>query len=453
MQKTQSNKEKIKQFLQILLPILLTQLGIFSMTFFDTMMSGNAGPSDLAGVAIGSSLWTPVFTGLSGILLAITPIVAQQIGGGRHREVSFSVTQGIYLSFFMALIVIVIGSFALGPVLDAMKLAPEVREIAHGFLKALSIGMVPLFVYNALRAYIDALGETKISMFITLLSLPINIFLNYVLIFGNLGFPRLGGIGAGYASAVTYWALTLIALYVIYSKEPFIRFKVFRVFYTISLKEWVSILKVGVPIGFSIFFETSIFSAVTLLMSNYSTVVIASHQAALNFASFLYMIPLSISMSLTIVVGFEAGAKRIHDAVKYAYIGISMAVCLAFICGLVLFALREQIAGLYTNDPEVLKMTSSFLVFALFFQLSDALQAPIQGALRGYKDVNVTLVMSLVSYWVIGLPTGYLFAAHTGLDAFGYWIGLITGLAAGAVTLSFRLVSVQRRKKAEWQKG
>ncbi|PLT28706.1 MATE family efflux transporter [Peribacillus deserti] len=449
MFQTYSKKEKLRQFVSILLPILLTQLGLFSMTFFDTMMSGNASPSDLAGVAIGSSLWTPVFTGLSGILLAITPIVAQQVGAAKHKEVPYSVTQGVYLSFFMALFVILAGSFILNPVLNLMNLTDQVHEVAHDFLCALSFGMVPLFVYNALRAYIDALGQTKVSMFITLLSLPINVVLNHMLIFGNFGLPELGGVGAGYASAITYWIITIVAIMVIYRNSPFTSYRVFRVFYPISFKEWLSILKIGVPIGFSIFFETSIFSAVTLLMSNYSTTIIASHQAALNFASFLYMIPLSISMSLTIVVGFETGARRIKDAIQYAYLGIGTAVSLAFVCGIVLFALRNHIASLYTNDPEVLRLTSHFLIFALFFQLSDALQAPIQGALRGYKDVNVTLYMSLISYWVIGLPTGYLFAAYTSLGAFGYWIGLITGLAAGAATLSFRLVSVQRRKYSE----
>ncbi|MBM7692509.1 MATE family multidrug resistance protein [Peribacillus deserti] len=452
MIQTFTRQEKIRQFINILLPILLTQLGLFSMTFFDTMMSGNASPSDLAGVAIGSSLWTPVFTGLSGILLAITPIVAQQVGAKKYKDVPYSVTQGIYLSFFMALFVILAGSLILNPVLNVMKLTNEVRTIAHDFLCALSYGIVPLFVYNALRAYMDALGQTKVSMFITMLSLPINVVLNYVLIFGNFGFPELGGVGSGYASAITYWIITIVAILVIYRNTPFTSYRVLKVFYPISIKEWLSILKIGVPIGFSIFFETSIFSAVTLLMSNYSTTIIASHQAALNFASFLYMIPLSISMSLTIVVGFEAGARRIKDAVQYAYIGIGTAVGLAFLCGIVLFALREQIASLYTNDPEVLRLTSHFLIFALFFQLSDALQAPIQGALRGYKDVNVTLFMSLISYWVIGLPTGYLFAVYTPFGAFGYWIGLITGLAAGATTLSFRLISVQRRKYSETEK-
>lgn len=194
-------------------------------------------------------------------------------------------------------------------------------------------------------------------------------------------------------------------------------------------------------------FETSIFAAVTLLMSDFNTATIAAHQAALNFASFLYMIPLSVSMALTIVVGFEVGANRYKDAKEYSWIGVSIAITLAFVCGLFLFMLRTEVAGIYTKDVEVLKLTSQFLIFAIFFQLSDAIQAPVQGALRGYKDVNVTFIMTLVSYWMIGLPLGYYLANFSDWGAFGYWIGLIAGLAVGATCLCTRLIYIQKKQK------
>lgn len=445
MNQTFSKTEKMKQFLFILLPILMTQFGMFSMSFFDTMMSGRVGADDLAGVAIGSSLWMPVFTGLSGILMAITPIVAQLIGADKKKNVAFTVVQGLYVSIIMALIVIVIGFFVVNPVLNAMNLDPNVARIALDYLVALSIGIFPLFIYTVLRNFIDALGQTRTSMFITLLGLPINVALNYLLIFGKFGFPKLGGVGAGYATAITYWCILLVAIWIITRKDPFQSFQVFRTFYKPAWPSFKEILGIGIPIGFAIFFETSIFSAVTLFMSAYDTVTIASHQAAINFASFLYMIPLSISMALTIVVGFEAGAKRFEDAKMYSRIGILLAVCLALLGAVFLFLFKEKVAALYTTDPKVLALTTHFLIYAVFFQLSDAIQAPIQGALRGYKDVNITFFMALISYWVIGLPLGYILANYTGLAAFGYWIGLISGLAVGAIGLSYRLKTIQKR--------
>lgn len=447
MHQTKNLHEKITQLLHILFPILITQIAMYSMNFFDTAMSGQYSSEDLAGVAIGSSLWVPVFTGLSGILLAVTPIVAQLIGAKKQKEASYSLLQGIYLSIIIALGVLLIGTLILDPILEGMKLTPKVEMVAKEYLIALSFGIIPLFIYNVMRAFIDALGRTKTSMFITLISLPVNVILNYLLIFGKWGFPELGGIGAGYATAITYWVITLIALFIIWKIEPFSNFHVFEKFQRISYKKWWEILKIGVPIGMAIFFETSIFSAVTLLMSTFDTTTIASHQSALNFASFLYMFPLSISMALTIVVGFEIGAKRPKDAKTYSWLGISIAILISIICGLILLFLRKEIAGLYTNDPVVLRLTTEFLLYALFFQLSDAIAAPIQGALRGYKDVNITFIMSLISYWVIGLPFGYLLALYTDMGAFGYWIGLIVGLAVGAICLSTRLWYIQKDKK------
>lgn len=204
----------------------------------------------------------------------------------------------------------------------------------------------------------------------------------------------------------------------------------------------------GVPIGLSIFLETSIFSAITLLMSNFGTAVIASYQAAINFSSLLYMIPLSISMTLTIIVGFEVGANRPRDARSYSFLGIITAVSLSTTAGILLFLFREQVATIYSNDPEVIHLTGQFLLYVVFFQLSDAFLAPIQGTLRGYKDVNVTFLMALLSFWIIGLPLGFVLASYSSLGPFGYWIGLITGLAVGAITLSFRLLYVQKKKIA-----
>lgn len=446
MEKTFTTSAKIRQLLFILIPILITQLSMFAVNFLDTMMSGRYSPVDLAGVAIGSSLWVPVFTGLSGILLAITPIVAHLIGGKKANEVSQSVIQGVYLALVMAVIVIIIGAISLEGLLTRMNLDPEVHEIAYEYLAALSLGIVPLFVYNVFRSFIDALGKTRVSMFITVISLPINAFLNYLFIYGSFGFPELGGAGAGYASALTYWFTAAIAFWIIHKYQPFSSFNIFKKLVAVSINKWKEILKIGVPIGFAIFFETSIFAAVTLLMSSFNTVTIASHQAALNFASFLYMVPLSISMALTIVVGYEVGARRYRDAKLYSWIGVSLAVLMAFVCGVILYFFRSEIAGIYTDDPQVLELTAQFLLFALFFQLSDAIQAPIQGALRGYKDVNITLFMAFISYWIIGLPLGYILAVYTEFGAFGYWIGLIAGLAAGAICLSGRLVFLQRKR-------
>ncbi|GGE39624.1 putative multidrug resistance protein NorM [Pullulanibacillus camelliae] len=446
MYPTHRLSEKLKVILTLLFPILVTQIGLSAMSFFDTLMSGHAGTNDLAGVAIGSSLWMPVYTGLSGILIAITTLISNHLGRKRQRAIPFTLMQGIYLSIAIALAVVIIGGVVLQPILNAMELTEVVQSIAKRYLHALAIGILPLFVYGVLRNFMDAHGKTTITMVITLCSLPINILFNYLFIFGKFGFPRLGGVGTGYATAITYWIIALIALIVIIRVHPFASYKPFRHVYKISFKEWKAQLKIGVPIGFAIFFETSIFSAVTLFMSRYGTVTVAAHQAALNFEALLFMVPLSIAMALTIAVGYENGSGRYQDAKTYSFLGIGLAIIIACVLSIFLYTFRESFARLYTEDSHVLQLTSHFLIYAVFFQLSDALQAPIQGALRGYKDVNVALILTLIAYWIIGLPLGYILAAYTGLGPYGYWVGLICGLALGAIGLALRLITLQKQE-------
>lgn len=236
-----------------------------------------------------------------------------------------------------------------------------------------------------------------------------------------------------------------IAIIICVRWHVFRPFDLFSSFSKPKIDDWLEQLKIGVPIGFAIFFETSIFSAVTLLMSVYSTYTIAAHQAAMNFATLLYMIPLSVGIALTIAVGYEVGAKRLDHAKTYTKIGISSGLFVALFTGFVLFVFRDPVAALYNSTPEVIDLTRQFIIFAVFYQLADAIGAPIQGALRGYKDVNITLVIALVSYWVIGLPTGWILANYTKLEPFGYWVGIIVGLSSGAIALFIRLKVVQRK--------
>ncbi|MGI8317119.1 MATE family efflux transporter [Halobacillus mangrovi] len=453
MYETQTLREKIKLFSFILLPILITQIGMYAMNFFDTVMAGKAGPDQLAGVAIGSSVWVPVFTGLNGILMAISPIVAQLKGARREDDIPWSVKQGVYLAIILAVSIGTTGYFLLDPILSLLDIEPEVSHVAKYYLITLGIGIVPLFVFNILRSFIDALGLTRISMTIILLTLPTNILFNYMFIFGKWGAPELGGIGAGVASALTYWVSFFIIIITIHKLHPLKHYKIFSNWISPSLKEWWEQLKIGVPIGFAIFFETSIFAAVTFFMTAYDTYTIAAHQAAINFASFLYMVPLSIAFTLTIAVGFEVGGRRFIDARSYSYLGISTAVLMSIIAGLILYIFDDSVARLYSSNPKVIELTKNFIFFAIFFQLSDAFGAPIQGVLRGYKDVNITLVMAFVSYWVIGLPSGYLLANYTALGPYGYWMSLIIGLTAGAITLLIRMLYLQKKNIASEDKN
>ncbi len=445
MQETKTLQEKTKYMIKIVLPILITQVALYLMTFFDILMTSKYSIEHLAGVSIGSSLWVPVYTGLTGILLGITPIVAQLIGAKKHEDVRSFVQQGFYIAILLAFFVFIGIIVLIDPILNIIPLEVNVREVARKYLLMMCIGLIPLFLYSVLRSFIDALGKTRVSMFVTLLSAPINIALNYVLIYGKFGLPALGGVGAGLASSLTYWLILFITILIVKNNKPFADLRIFQCWTMPSLSKSKVLTKIGLPIGLSLFAETTIFSAVTIMMSVYSTAVISAHQVAMNFTSLLYMIPLSIAMGVTILVGHEVGAKKYQEAKVYSWLGVCTAVAFSFVSVSILIIFREAIAGIYTNDSEVINLAVQFFFFAALFQLSDAIQAPVQGALRGYKDVTITFIMAIISYWVIGLPTGYLLGTYTSYGPFGYWIGLIVGLTIGAITLGTRLVYLQKK--------
>ncbi len=448
IEQTVSLREKLNQFFIILGAILIANVATFSMSFFDVMMTGNYSATHLAGVAVGSSLWVPIQMGVGGILLSVTPITAHLVGRKETAKVPSYVVQTIYIGIALSLIIYMLGMLFLNPLLDLMNLEKDARYVTKYYLLSLAAGFMPYFIYCGLRGFMDALGKTNVTMLITLLALPVNIILNYVLIYGKFGFYELGGIGAGAATALTYWLTTLIAILITHKSKPFMFYGIFKSFEKLSFGKWKEILFIGIPVGVTIFLEISIFSAVTLLMSQFGTIVIAAHQAALNFAYLLYMLPLSISTALTILVGFETGARRFKDARSYTLLGLGVAVLMTLLSGTFLFIFRIPVAELYSNDQQVVNLTAQFLLYAVYFQLSDAFQSPIQGALRGYKDVNVTLIMSIGSYWVIGLPAGHVLAVFGNMGPYGYWQGLIIGLGIGAITLSYRLFHVQKKQKS-----
>ncbi|CAM3643957.1 MATE family efflux transporter [Marinicrinis lubricantis] len=448
MHHAKTRKAKIGLLLQILWPILVTQISYNAMSLFDTIMSGRAGLNDLAGVAIGSSLWLPVYIGLNGILLAVTPIIGHLLGSGKRGHISESVTQALYLSVVLAIAVTAVGAVILDPVLSLMEPEPEVYHIAKHYLIGLAFGIVPLFASNVIRNFFDAQGFTKITMLIMLIAVPFNIILNYLLIFGKMGFPELGGIGAGYATAATYWLILLISIWMTFRLEVTKPYRLFVRWFVPSMKAWAEQLKIGIPMGLSIFFEASIFSAVTLWMGMmFDTATVAAHQAAISFTTLLFMFPLSISMALTIIVAYEAGAGRSADAKQYGRIGVASAIGILAVCSVLLFIFREQIALFYTDEPEVIELVKQFFIFAIFYQLSDGAQASLQGVLRGYKDVTIPFITALIAYWAIGIPSGYLMAAYTRFGPYGFWLGITVGLTCAAIGFYLRLRIVTRRRE------
>lgn len=440
-----TNRKKIKHLLSLMIPIILTQTAFMGMHFFDASMSGQAGPVALAGTAIGGNIWMPIQTGFVGMLMATMPMTANLLGEGRNEEITRVVRHGLLLALGAGLLVILLGALFLEDFLMNMGLEPEVYHVAFWYLVAIAFGVIPFFFNAILRCLVDTLGYTQLTMKVFLTALPINGFLNYVLIFGKFGLPALGGIGAGIATAITFWILLFMFLYIVTHYEPFKSYQVIGCFKPDKRLLW-DYLKIGFPMGCTVFMETSVFGVVALFVAKFGTLSIAAHQAALNFSSLVYMIPLGFSLATTIVIGIEYGAKRYDELKIYGKLALELSFGLAMIYIILGYIFRYEITIIYAQDPALRSIIAKLIIFACMWQLGDAVAEPCQGILRGMKEINATFYCALLAYWIICLPLGLFLDYYMDHGMYAYWQSLVTGVVISAMALSCRLYYMWKYK-------
>ena len=446
MYQTYHLKQRLSLFVSIFLPILIYQLANFSASFVDTTMTGQYDTLHLAGVSMATSLWGSFFSFLTGIVSALVPIIGHHLGQGKDEKIASDFYQFIYLSLALSLILFALVFLGAPLVLQRLGLDPLVKDVAQRYLWYLSIGIIPFLLFSVIRSLLDALGLTRLSMYLMLLLLPLNASFNYVLIYGAFGFPEMGGAGAGLGTSLAYWVLLIISL-LLAIKYPKVRqYQLWKI-RPLNKAGLAEGFRLGLPIGGTVFAEVVIFSIVGLVMSKFSSLIIASHQAAMNFSNLMYAFPMSISTALAIIVSYELGAERLDDVKKYCTLGRIVASGFAVFTLIFLYIFRDKVASLYGSDPDFIRLTSIFLTFSLFFQLADTIAAPLQGILRGYKDTQAPFYLGLLAYWGVSLPLGLFLDQATDLGPYGYWIGLIASLVVSAILYQLRLNYIQKKRR------
>jgi MATE family multidrug resistance protein len=423
-------------------PILIAQVAQMANGVIDTVMAGHASAEDLAAVGIGSSLWMPLFLFFMGMLGALQPIISGYNGARATEKIMPATWQGLYLAALGSVIMILLLTHV-QPVLALLNLEANTARITQGYLDAFAWGVPALLLITALRGLTDGLGHTRVIMAFSVLSTLINLPMNYIFIYGKLGLPAMGGIGCGWATSISNGAAA-IALLVYLNRS-----RVYQHFHLIA--DWVKpdlagiryILGIGVPIGFTIFVEASLFSVIALFLAPLGPVVVAGHQIALNVVSLLFMLPLSIGMALTLRVSFLMGARAPDTARLIARSSLILAAATALVFAILLFIFSREISALYTSDTAVQAVTVRLLLFAAIFQIADVIQVTCISALRGYKDTRIPMFIMLFSFWGVGLPLGYLLTFTDWLlpamGAAGFWVGLTGGLASASILLGWRL--------------
>ena len=432
--------------IRLTLPLLFAQLSQTAMGFVDTVMAGRYASIDLAAVAVGSSLFFPVFLFLLGLQSAVTPLVAQANGRGDEAAVRRSIRLGVTIGFTVGVLLMPL-LWSMRPFMVWMGVSAEVIPISARYLFAISWGLPLGGVFFALKGGGDGLARPRLSMFAGFIGLAVNIVANALFIYGRFGLPELGGVGCGWASALSLLVMPLCLAWLLARSRLAGTGRLFappRADAPASSGPSVrGYLRLGLPLGLALFVECSIFALIALFLARLGSTVVAAHQIALNFTSLLYMLPYSLATALTVRTGFAIGRRRVRRLARIVRTGLGLALAGSTLTCLCIVVFREQIAALYTAEPAVRVLAASLLVYAAFFQPVDALQVNCSGILRGCRDTRVPLVFMLVAYWGIGLPLGYgLGMAGWGGMApgpQGFWIGLIVALAAAAALLGGRV--------------
>ena len=435
--------KETRQLFHLALPLMGAQLAQMGMGVADTIMAGRYGSADLAGIALGTSILWPGMMLVFGVIQAITPTVSQLNGARNYKEIGAVIRQGLWLAVTGGLMLVVLLN-NVEPVYRLMRVDPVAIDIAIPYLQNCAFGMPALMCFFCLRFLADGLSHTRPALLIAICALTLKIPLNYILIYGKLGMPEMGGVGCGVAQAIVMWLQFFLVLLVVTRK----RFMHTGWLDRFSWPNWTiirSLLIIGIPIGTTIFAEMGLFSFTTLLLGQFGASVVASHNIALNLNAIFFMPPLALGMAATIRIGFRVGANEIMDARLTALIAFLTTAVVAIFGALMIFFFREPMVSLYTTDMEVFTLAASLLLLVVFFLFFDASQVTFIGILRGYKDTRVPMWIALFSYWVVGLPVqiilGFGFLGEP-MGVYGFWLGLAAGVGCASVLLGARLYHV-----------
>jgi len=437
-----------RQLLALAIPVILAQVAQTSMGFVDTIMAGAVSATDMAAVAVGTSIWLPAILFGHGLLLALTPTVAQLNGSGRRDRIAHQVRQAYWLAALVSLLIMLV-LYNAGYMIAAMHgIDARMAEIAVGYLHALLWGAPGYLFFQVARNQCEGLSKTKPGMVLGFIGLLVNIPVNYIFIYGHFGMPALGGVGCGVATASVYWVMFILMKIWVGRAGSMRDIKLATRFDAPDWKVLYRLSSLGLPVALALFFEVTLFAVVALLVSPLGIVKVAGHQIALNFSSLMFVLPLSLGVAATIRVGYRLGQGSAEAARVAAWTAQGVGVIMAAFTATFTVIFREQIAQLYTDNPEVITLATQLMLLAAIYQFSDSIQVIGSGILRGYKDTRSIFFITFIAYWILGLPVGYLLGMTDwvvpAMGPAGFWCGFIIGLTSSAVMMIWRMRRLQR---------
>jgi MATE family multidrug resistance protein len=425
-------------------PLVLATIAQNALITTDVILMGWMGPQALAAGALGTNLYFAFLIFGIGLINATSPMIAEELGRKRHsvREVRRTVRQGLWAAVTVAVPIWIV-AWNGEKILLAIGQEPGLAHNAGAYIRALQWSLLPFLLFLVLRSFLAALERPGWALFIGLLAIPVNFGAAYALMFGSLGLPALGLIGAGLGTVIssTFMFVALAVVIVVHPRLK--RYHIFGRFWRADWPRYRTLWQIGLPIGLTLTFEVTIFNAAAMLMGRIGESELAAHAIALQIASFCFSVPLGIGQAVTVRVGRAYGAQDVQGVTRAGWTSFVLGTgFMTVTASLMLFAPHVLIgAFLDVGDPKnalVIDLARSFLVLAAIFQLADGAQAVGAGMLRGLQDTRVPMLYAALGYWGIGLPLGAILAFGTGLRGVGIWIGLAAALAVVALLMLWR---------------
>lgn len=431
---------------RLAIPIILGEIAQMSLHLIDTAMVGAVSYVQLAAASLVFNVMNIPFVIGIGITISVSQMVSMAQGQFDGQKVSHYFFNGFILCACFSLLIAAV-LFGSKNIFHSLGQDEEVVSYAVPFMNFIGLSIIPMILFMTLKQFTDGLEYTKTAMFISLAGLPLNIFLNWLLIFGNLGFPRLELLGAGWATLITRTLMFLALGYVVLRHKLFARYiAVSKHQWKLKVKTLKELLHIGIPSSMQLGMESGVFAVSGIIIGTIGAVEQAAHQIALSCASLTFMVSLGLSQAASIRVSNAFGAKNFPKITLIGKSALLTALCYGTFCALLFTIFRNQLPGLFNDDPKVVEMAAYLLLFASIFQISDSTQAVGSGILRGLKDVKIPTVFIAIAYWVIGLPVGYLITFHWGWGPSGIWTGLTTGLSLASLFLIGRFFLLTRSR-------
>ncbi len=408
-------------------PVLIAQLAVMAYAVIDTIMAGRFATDDLAAVGIGASIYVSVFVALMGVLLAVSPTVAQLLGAGRYSEIGEQIRQAMWLTLALTLVSILLFRFP-EPLLAMSKAPPVVADKARAYLAIAAWGAPAGLAFRLFASYTTAVSLPRVMMALNLLGLTLKVPLAWIFTFGHLGAPAMGAAGCALSTALVSWIICVLA-WLWCGLSPAYRHH--RVFSRWSWPRWGDqwrLAALGVPIGMTFLVDVTAFTFMALFIARLGAVNSAAHQIAGNVAAVMYMLPMAMGNAVGVLVGQAIGARKFAQARSTGVTGIVLALTFAAISGTILMFGASAVAAFYTSDPNVRAVATTLLVLVAGYHVFDALQAATVSALRGYKKAVVPLLINAGGLWFVGLAGGYVLGLTDALDLSA--VGLATPLGA-----------------------